>query len=192
MNEIYAAMTECAAEAKRVARAVPADRLDAKTPCTEFDLRTLVNHWVLFTSHGLECRAQRRDIPAELMERDFTAEPGWADAYAAQLDRALAAWAEPGVWEGEITTPVGAAAAPDIASLVVKEMAVHGWDVARAAGEDFRVSARTGELLRAVVEKNAELYRKYDGFADPVDVPPTASAFEQALAISGRDPRWTP
>ncbi|MFD0854388.1 TIGR03086 family protein, partial [Actinomadura adrarensis] len=62
------------------------DCLDDPTPCAEFDLRTLVNHWVLFTSHGLEHRALRRPIPDELTGRDFTADPEWAEAYAAQLD----------------------------------------------------------------------------------------------------------
>ncbi|WP_344946628.1 TIGR03086 family metal-binding protein [Actinomadura miaoliensis] len=192
MNELHAHMKECAAEAARVARGVRADQLSGPTPCTEFDVRTLVNHWVLYTSHGLEHRALRRPLPETLTERDFTADPHWAQAYAAQLDRAVAAWADPAVWEGEIDTGFGVGPAPEIASLVIKEMAVHGWDVAVSTGQEYTVSPEVEEFLLRVVEENAEMYRQYDGFADPVAVDAGAPAFERALALSGRDPRRSP
>jgi hypothetical protein len=41
------------------------------------------------------------------------------------------------------------------------------------------------------VEANAELFREYKGFADPAPVPADASPLDRALALSGRDPRWT-
>ncbi|GLW67101.1 TIGR03086 family protein [Actinomadura rubrobrunea] len=192
MHELYAYMKECAAEAARVARGVDADRLAAPTPCTEFDVRALVNHWVLYTSHGLEHRALRKPLPEALTERDFTAEPDWADAYAAQLDRAVAAWADPAVWEGEIDLGFATSPARQIASLIIKEMAVHGWDVAVSTGQEYTVSSETEEFLLRVVDEHAEMYRKYGGFADPVPVDAGASAFERALALSGRDPHWAP
>jgi uncharacterized protein (TIGR03086 family) len=68
-------------------------------------------------------------------------------------------------------------------------MAVHGWDVATATGQEFRVSDAAARFVRDVVETHAELYRQYDGFADPVPVPDDAPVFERALAASGRDPR---
>jgi hypothetical protein len=36
----------------------------------------------------------------------------------------------------------------------------------------------------------AELFRKYQGFADAVAVPDGATAFDRALGQSGRDPDW--
>jgi uncharacterized protein (TIGR03086 family) len=192
MNELHSHMTEGAAEAVRVARGVKAGQLDGGTPCKEFDVRALVNHWVLYTSYGLECRAERRDIPEELMERDFAGEDGFAEAYAAQLDRALAAWARPAAWEGEINAGGMAMAAPEVAKLILAELTVHGWDVAKATGQEFGVSEGLGELILSVVEEHAAVYRQYDGFAEPVPVGETASAFERALAMSGRDPGWTP
>ncbi|MBO2448331.1 TIGR03086 family protein [Actinomadura barringtoniae] len=192
MNELHSHMKEGAAEAARVARGVSAEQLSGATPCKEFDVRTLVNHWVLYTSHGLECRAQRRDIPEELTERDFAGEEGFAEAYAAQLDQALAAWAEPAAWEGEIGIAGMEMAAPEVAKLILKEMTVHGWDVAAATGQEFRVSDALGELILSVVEEHAPVYRQYDGFAEPVPVAGSATAFERALALSGRDPGWTP
>ncbi|WP_416967773.1 TIGR03086 family metal-binding protein [Streptomyces sp. 4F14] len=188
-NDTYAHLAECAAEAARVARGVPAARLDGPTHCGDWDLRTLVNHWVLYTSHGLEHRARRTQLPEELTKTDFAADPDWADAYAAQLDRALAAWAEPAVWEGEIDLGYAVLPVTELAGLLIKETALHGWDVATATGQEFRVSEGTAALVLDVVLKNADLYRQYDGFAAPVHVPDDAPVFDRALAESGRDPR---
>ena len=188
MNENHAHMKECAAEAARVAQAVQPDRLEDPTPCDEFDLRALVNHLVLYTSHGLERRALREELPDELIERDFAAGAGWAQEYAAQLDRALAAWADPAVWDGDI----GGTPAADLAAMMTLEMALHGWDVARVTGEEYRVSAETGRFILQVVEKYAEMYRQYDGFAGAVPTGADAPPFERAVAASGRDPHWRP
>ncbi|MFD5625102.1 TIGR03086 family metal-binding protein [Streptomyces sp. NPDC127072] len=188
-ESVHPYMIECAAEAARVARGVTDGLLAGPTPCADWDLRTLVNHWVLYTSHGLEHRALREQLSEELTGRDFTAGPGWAAAYAEQLDRAVAAWADPAVWEGEVDLGGGRMPAGELASMIVKEMAVHGWDVATATGQEFHVSDGAGRLVLDVVETHGDLYRQYDGFADPVAVPADAPAFERALAASGRDPR---
>ncbi|MFE3409064.1 TIGR03086 family metal-binding protein [Streptomyces mirabilis] len=190
-KNVHPYMVECAAEAARVAGGVTAARLGepAPTHCPDWDLRTLVNHWVLYTSHGLEHRALRKQLPEELTTRDFTADPGWARVYAEHLDRAVTAWDDPAVWEGEVDLGMAKMPAADIASMIVKEMAVHGWDVATATGQEFRVSDGAARFVLDVVDTHADLYRQYDGFADPVPVPDDAPLFDRALAHSGRDPR---
>ncbi|WP_045559784.1 TIGR03086 family metal-binding protein [Streptomyces sp. FxanaA7] len=184
-------MAECAAEAARIARGVTADQLDRPSHCGDWDVRALVNHWVLYTAYGLEHRALRTPLPEETTGRDFTADPDWAEAYAAQLDRAVAAWADPSVWEGDIDLGMGPFPAAGIAGMVIKEMAVHGWDVAAATGQRLRISDDAARFVLTVVETHGDLYRRYDGFADPVPVPPDAPVFDRALASSGRDPRLT-
>ncbi|WP_344523943.1 TIGR03086 family metal-binding protein [Streptomyces albiaxialis] len=181
-------MREAAAEAARIARGVPSDApLGAPTPCADWDLRALLQHWVLYTAHGLERRARREPLPEGLSARDFPAEPGWAADYATQLERAVAAWAAPEPWEGEIDLGGGMVMpAAEIAGMVIKEMAVHGWDVARATGQEVRVSPALGAFVLGVVEQHAEIYRQYDGFAEARPVPAGASDFERALALSGR------
>ncbi|WP_406091092.1 TIGR03086 family metal-binding protein [Streptomyces sp. NBC_01013] len=191
MKTEHTHMTECAAEAARVARAVRPEQLDAPvTPCAGWDVRGLINHWVLYTSHGMEHRALRTEIPEELTVRDFTADTDWAEQYAAQLDRAVAAWSDPAVWEGTIGTGDSAGQAADTAAMLIEETALHGWDVARATGQEFRLSDAAAAHVLGIVEKTAALYRQYDGFADEVDADAGASAFERALALSGRDPQW--
>ncbi|MBO1335484.1 TIGR03086 family protein [Streptomyces sp. VRA16 Mangrove soil] len=189
MDTVYPYLTECAGEAARVAAAVKPDRLDAASGCGDWDVRTLVNHWVAYTAHGMVHRARREAYPDDLATRDFTAEADWADRYAAQLEQGVAAWSRPAVWDGEIDLGFARQPAPEVATLLWAELVLHGWDVAHAVGEEFRVSDGAAALLLHVVGKNAELYRQYEGFADPVALDDGASVYERALALSGRDPR---
>ncbi|MFG2721918.1 TIGR03086 family metal-binding protein [Streptomyces sp. NPDC048416] len=190
MKNEHRAMTECVAEAARIARGVTPGQLAGPTPCGQWDVRTLLNHWIVYTSHGLEHRALRTALPDELTARDFTADADWAEQYAAQLERAVAAWADPAVWEGEIDLGGTAMPAVEIAAMLIEELALHGWDVARATGQEMRLSPESADFVLRAVEQNAEIYRQYQGFADPVELP-AASTVERALAASGRDPRWT-
>ena len=41
------------------------------------------------------------------------------------------------------------------------------------------------------VAANAELFRQYQGFAEPVELAPGAPEFDRLLASTGRDPAWT-
>ncbi|MFI2372640.1 TIGR03086 family metal-binding protein [Streptomyces sp. NPDC018833] len=190
-DTVYPYLSECAAEAARLARGVGVGALTGPTPCTDWDVAALVNHLVLYTSHGLEHRARRKQLPEDLTGRDFTADGDWARGYAEQLDRALSAWSDPAVWAGEVDLGFATMPAGEIASLITKELAVHGWDLARATGQEYRISAAAGAFVLAVVDTHAEVYRQYDGFAAPVAARPSATAFERALAAAGRDPRWS-
>ncbi|MDT0431255.1 MULTISPECIES: TIGR03086 family metal-binding protein [Streptomyces] len=124
-------MTECAAECARVARAAGTPLTPtAPTPCGDWDLRQLVNHWVPHTAYGLEHRALRTPIPDELTNRDFTVGPDWAGSYARRLDRAVAAWSDPAVREEDIDTGHGSSPAREIAGTLTVEAALHGWGFA--------------------------------------------------------------
>ena len=189
---LHSEMEGAAAETARVVGRVKPEQLTAPTPCTGWDLHALVNHVILWTAYSAERRARDEPIPEELMTRDFAAEPGFAADYAAQLDRAVAAWSSPRAWEGELKVMGSPTPAADVGALLVAEMVLHGWDVARAIGEDYRVPGDVATAVYRAVEANAELFRKYEGFAAAVEVPGSAPLLDRALALSGRDPAWTP
>ncbi|MFE6070173.1 TIGR03086 family metal-binding protein [Streptomyces sp. NPDC056525] len=189
MNEIHAHLSSSAAEAARVARRISPEQLAGPSGCTGWTVRELANHLVLYTAHGLEHRALRTQLPDNLVARDFTADTDWPEQYAAQLDRALAAWAQPEAWEGDVDLGGGnTMPADEIAAMLLAELALHGWDLARATGQDFTLPEDTGTYLLDVVERYAEMYRTYEGFAAPAPVDTDAPAFTRALATSGRTP----
>jgi uncharacterized protein (TIGR03086 family) len=189
---LHSEMAAAADEAARVVGGVRSDQLSAATPCTDWDLRTLLNHTILWTAYSAERRARDEQVPEELMNSDFVAEPGYAADYAAQLDRAVTAWSDPAAWERNLNVMGAPTPAADVAALLIAEMVLHGWDVAKASGQPYSARDDVADAVLAAVEANAELFRKYQGFADPVAVPASASALDRALAQSGRDPEWAP
>jgi uncharacterized protein (TIGR03086 family) len=131
-----ALMAAAAAEAARVvagaAKAANTKTLEQTTPCTDWDLRTLLNHMILWTSYSAERRAYGESVAEELMSKDFTAEPGYAQAYQAQIAKAVDAWSKPEAWEGDRNVMGSGTPAADIAAMLIAEMVLHGWDIAQA------------------------------------------------------------
>jgi len=185
-------MAAAAAEAARVVSGVRSDQLSAATPCTDWDLRTLLNHTILWTAYSAERRARDEALPDELMNKDFVAEPGYAADYAAQLDRAVAAWSDPAAWQRDLNVMGSPTPAADVAALLIAEMVLHGWDVAKASGQGYACRDDVAAAVYEATAANAELFRKYQGFADEVPVPDSAPVLDRALALSGRDPGWAP
>ncbi|MFB9482495.1 TIGR03086 family metal-binding protein [Streptomyces filamentosus] len=189
MNETHHHLSVCTAEAARVTRGVTPEQLAEPSGCTGWTVRELADHLVLYTAHGLEHRALRTPLPDELVARAFTAETDWSERYAAQLDRALAAWAKPEAWEGDIDFGGGSAMpAREVVDMLVAEAALHGWDLARATDQDFTLPEDTAAYLLGVVERYAEMYREYEGFAAPIPAEDGATTLDRALAASGRKP----
>jgi uncharacterized protein (TIGR03086 family) len=187
--DIHEQLTSAAEQASRIVEGTGPDQFGLPTPDAEWDVRTLLNHLVLWTAYSFERRARGEEVGPELTERDFAAEPDYAKAYRAQLDRALAAWAAPGIWDTEIDTGQSTTPARQMGEMILMEMVLHGWDLARATGQPFAVPGPVAETVAKAVGDTAELYRQYDGFAAEIELPADASALDRALAVSGRDPR---
>jgi uncharacterized protein (TIGR03086 family) len=189
---LHQQMTDAADAAARTVGNVRTDQFSDSTPCTEWDVRTLLNHLILWTSYSAERRAHGESVSEELMAKDFAAEPDFAATYRAQLDRALAAWADPATWERDLNVMGSATPAADVGALLIAEMVLHGWDLAVATGQSYTVGDKAATAALAAVEANAELFRQYKGFADPVPVPAGAPVLDRVLALSGRDLDWAP
>src|SRR5580693_365452 len=189
---LQAEMTDAADAAARTVGNVHESQLGRPTPCDDWDVRTLLNHLILWTSYSLEARAHGESVGQDLIDRDFAADPGFAAGYRAQLDRALTAWSDPATWEGSLNVMGSPMPAADVAALNIAEMVLHGWDLAAATGQAYTVSEPAAAAAMRAVAANAELFRQYKGFAEPVEVPASASVLDQVLASSGRDPAWTP
>ena len=190
--DLHKEMAAAAAEDTRVVAGASTRPLDGPTPCTDWDLRTLLNHTILWTAYSAERRAHGESVAEDLMNKDFTAEPGFAADYQAQVARAVQAWSDPEAWAGGRSVMGSETPAADIAAMLIAEMVLHGWDIARATGQDYQCSKELAEALLDTVEAQGEMFRQYQGFAAIVPLPDDADAFDRALSLSGRDPAWKP
>lgn len=187
-------VASAAAPLRSTVRAVRNDQLNAPTPCTEFDVRRLLQH-LLFWGPLLEAAAT--DAPAapvaETEERVEAAGGDWPGAVEAQIDRTVAAWSDPAAWEG--TTRLGGPdpmPSPLIGGMVLTELVVHGWDLARATGRQPQWDAEVAEFVHREVERTAEQGREMGVYGPPVSVPANAPVLDRALGLTGRDPGWAP
>jgi uncharacterized protein (TIGR03086 family) len=177
MNEM---LSRTVTGTEAVARNVRDDQLDLPTPCDGFDVRELLGH-LAWTAAMFEALARREQPPPQ----DADHAP-FADRAAAML----AAWSEPGVTEG--TSPTMGMPMAVVLQMVLGDTAIHGWDLARATGQDYTVDTATGEAVAAFVEGMAPRGRLMGVFGKEVPVAEDASPFERALGLSGRDPAWKP
>jgi hypothetical protein len=65
---------------------------------------------------------------------------------------------------------------------------VHGWDLARATGQEPVVGEDLAAATLEAVTMTAEQGRAYGILGPEVTVPASASTLDRALAMSGRDP----
>lgn len=188
-------MARAATSVVRVARDVKPDQLAAPTPCPDWDVRALVNHlvfWSAFRSE-LAARKQQADPDDPITERtDFTARPDWPDTFAVQLDKAVAAWAAPGAIEGNTGLAGGSMPARMIAAMMVGELVVHGWDLARATGQTIEADPDTLATVHEMAAAMGEQGRQMGAFGPLVTVAESAPMLDRVLGLSGRDPAWRP
>ncbi|MEU5895355.1 MULTISPECIES: TIGR03086 family metal-binding protein [Streptomyces] len=177
----------------RIAERVTDEQLAAPTPCPEYAVRNLLGH-VLGLSHAFD-RAAHKDFVPELDRAPDSTLPDIGPGWRGDLPKALAAladaWRDPAAWEG-MTRAGGIDLPGEVAGLVaLDELVVHGWDLARATGQDYapdEASLRAAEALLTPVEGG-------DGddsgfFGTPVPVADDAPLLDRVIGLSGRDPRW--
>lgn len=184
-NALHSAIRECAAAVVATASAVRGDQLGDRTPCEKFTVAELLDH--LGGTLVSSARAARKEPQAG--EGDALSMSATAVAEAAEL--AAAAWADPAAYEGTTEFGPGEMPAAFAATITLEELALHGWDLARATGQTFPVSEETAEVALGVVEQIADQARANGSFGPPAPVASDAPAFHRALGASGRNPEWS-
>lgn len=177
-----------------IVRETKPDQLTAPTPCAEYDVRDLVRH-LLFWGPSLAGAGHKEFVPPPAATEAEIEPPGddWADRLVALVERIAAAWRAPDALTG--TTRMGGPMelpADLVGGMVLGELVVHGWDLARATGQRPEWDE---DLLRhtlAETARSAEQGRAMGIYAAEVAVPASASTLDRLVAVTGRDPKWTP
>jgi len=175
---------------------VPDDALDGPTPCEGMTLGQLIGHVdgfaQVFTLSARKDLGPMTATPPSPDDADL--EPGWQQRAADHLAELGEAWQADDAWQG--MTQAGGVDLPGSVAgrVVLDELVVHGWDVARATGQPYNPDEAYLREVEATIEqlRDGNTGEVPGLFGPTVAVPNGASALERVLALTGRDASWTP
>ena len=184
-------------EMTRLVDGVRDDQLGDPTPCPGYALGDLLQH-----VRGLAeafTLAARKEQPAggskPPPQGDASLLPDdWRGETAAWLDRLVDAWRDPAAWEG--TTWIAGFEAPSsaVGITAANELVAHGWDVARASGQQLVLNdaslAPSKEFVAMMSGPGSDQARG-DAFGPALPVPTGVSVLDEVIAGNGRDPAWS-
>jgi uncharacterized protein (TIGR03086 family) len=174
---------------------VPPERWDDPSPCAQWTARGVVEHVVAMHGYML-LPLGRNPTPAPDVATDPVAAFRSARADVEQI------LADPGLASTECDTPGGRmTAAAHIDGVVSDDLVLHGWDLARATGQDDTIDpADLPRLWESATAVPAELMAKFrtpgafgpgiEVYGPEVPVPAGAPLQDRLLGFIGRDPAW--
>ena len=168
--------------------AVSGADLARPTPCAEWDLRALLDHLndSLLALH--EAAALGQVYPDV---GDYAAAA--VDPVAVLRDRAtrlVGAWTPPAP-RREVAFGALSLTTAIVTATGALEVAVHGWDVARACGADTTIPAGLADDILDVVPLLVSAADRPERFAVAVEPPFGAVPSDRLVAFLGRPPQWT-
>ena len=187
----------------RVLAGITDEQLTDPTPCPRYTVADVLDHLgglsAAFTAAATKAPMAPADPDAALGDAAHL-DPAWRETIPVALNELAAAWRNDAAWEG-MTAAGGIEMPGEIAGLVaLDELVVHGWDLARATDQPYDVDDGTLERLRGLVadfapDDDPEHPVVNDGtlaFGPAVPVPEDAPLLDQVVALTGRDPAWSP
>ncbi len=163
-----------------VARTGP-EHLSLPTPCSEWDVRRLIEH--LVEGNDMFARAAMPGATRHAVDDPF-------EAYRSSSAAVRRAWRQPGVLEREVILPFGAVPGWVAVRMHFVDHLVHGWDLARATGQDTTLDE--GLATAAYEEMTSALDAAPRGpgmaFGAEVPWPDDAPVHERLVAFLGRRP----
>ncbi len=196
MSEIADRYRRRADAFERKVAAVRSDQWNAPSPCEKWTARDVVGHIIdmhAVVLHHLDRRLSA--APPVAVDPLAAFRSARADVEAILDDPSLASRV--------CDTPTGTmTAAEDIDAIPGSDLPLHGWDLARATGQDDTIDpADVEHHWSAITALPADLLEQYrtpgafgpgvEIFGPEVRVGTDASPQNRLLGLIGRDPRWS-
>ena len=184
-------------EVARLLEGVTDDQLSAPSP-SDCDVATLLDHLMGLTmafTWAAEKSASEHGPTGPGRSSAKALDPDWRSVLPGRLDALADAWSKPSAWEG-MTEAGGVPLPGEVAAVVaLDEVVLHGWDLARATGQEFNCDPANADAVLGFTERSAQpdqAAMRTGLFGPVVPVADDAPVFDRALGFAGRDPAWTP
>ncbi len=171
------------------------DELTAPTPCADWTVAALLDHLMGLSYAFTQAARKRDDAPgvdgAPPLPSAQHLSRHWRSRLPVVLEDLATAWRDPAAWTGTVGAGDATMTATALGTVAMNELIVHGWDLARATGQDYAADPRALEILVEFLSQGPA--GGVPGRFDP-HVPPASEdeLLEQALALAGRRPDWRP
>lgn len=169
--------------ATAVVNGITDDQYALPTPCAEWNVRGVLNHLVT-VSMMVEAVVAGRAHPDQRLDH-LGSDP--KATFAATLAANHSTLRTPGLMERVVSTPVGERPGSVMVGMIVNELLVHAWDMARATGQDTDLDPELANDVRTSWQTRlGDTPRTLLPYAEPQPVPDEATAADRLAAYLGR------
>jgi uncharacterized protein (TIGR03086 family) len=158
------------------------EQLDASTPCEAYDVRGLLQH-LISGNYWVAPLVEGKTIEevGDSLDRDFSIED-----YDASAEEANAAFSSPGAMQKPVAVSYGPVPAEVYAGHRFLDVLVHGWDLAKATGQDATLDPELVAACFEVIAPQIDLLKASGMFGTEVEVADDADPQTKLLAKLGR------
>ena len=165
---------------------ISADQWDQPTPCSEWNVRQLVNHivsenyWVEPLLEGKTIDEIGTQFDGDVLESDPLA------AYEASAKSATTAAFRPGALVAPVAVSYGPIPGSEYIAHRLVDLVVHGWDVAEATKQDTNIEYDLADAVLEIIEPQQADLAASGVFGSPIQTSPDADSQTKLLGLLGR------
>ncbi|MBM3940128.1 MAG: TIGR03086 family protein [SAR202 cluster bacterium] len=149
------------------------------TPCAEWNVRQLVEHIVGGPVFYYNVLSHGQDVGLDPAA-------GHLANYEKGTGKVIEAGRTGDTLSAIFPSPFGEMPGAQFIVTAALDIAIHGWDLAKATGQDTHLNAGLVEQLHAIFAPNAAMLRAFGAFGPEVPIPATGGTQERLLGALGR------
>jgi uncharacterized protein (TIGR03086 family) len=182
-NDPLALLARALEQTGAVISRIRPDQASLSTPCTDWDVRALVNHTV-YDLQAFTASVSGGERPSP--EADLIG-TNWTNAYNAASDSLLSTWRRRGTG-GTLQLRFGDFPATWATGMHIASQTVHGWDVASATGQSTDLDPEVGQAALDWARENLKPEWRGQAIGPEVPVPEDAPLYDRLAGFYGRHP----
>lgn len=170
----------------RVVEGVADRQLELSTPCDGWSVRELLNHIVSGNYWAAELAAGKSiDAVGDRLDGDTLGDDP-AAAYRASAELAAAAFNAPGAMDAPCAVSYGPVPGSVYCGHRVLDVVIHGWDLAKATGQDTTLDPELVDAVAAIVAPQMDMLAGSGMFGSTVGIAGDADPQTRLLSQLGR------